>query len=249
MKNFFLYITNLPFLFLIIYVISLFFYKNTEKFKRIILFNTVFFFLFSLPIFFYLIQIPLTTNNNFFKLNENIDYSIILVPTGGIKYYKNSNKFLPTHQSIKRFLDAKKISKELNIPILISGGTTKKGLRAEADVVFNFFKKSDTSNIFLETNSKNSYETAVNVKNILIKKNLSKNIILVTDSLHIKRMSSALRKQGVNPYIKNNDFKIKKQFRNFVPNPNNFSKINKVKYEYMGILFYLITNKVDVKNL
>ena len=85
MKNIILSISTLPDLFFYVYFISLFFFKKRKTFKTIILINTFFLIVSSLPVTGYLLELPLYPKKNIYEENLNEKYSLILVPTAGFK--------------------------------------------------------------------------------------------------------------------------------------------------------------------
>ena len=249
MKDIILTITHLPFIFILIYIFSSFFLKK-KFFKKIIFFNTFLIILFLLPITSYLLKNPLYPKKNIYEENINIVYSIILVPTGGIFYHEEKKKVLPSNQSIKRFKKALKFSNNLNIPIIISGGKTKKNFDSEAEILQKYIKESFKKNLILEKDSINSYETSVNIEKYINENKISNNIILITDLYHFKRMSGSLKNKNIISYFPKELFQRKKiNYKDFIPTYRNFAKINKIKYEYLGIIYYLMSNKMNFKDL
>ena len=251
MKEFILAFTNIPLFFLYIYFFSLFFIKRKNIFKKIILINSCLFFFFSFPISTYLFKLPLYPKKNIYEENVNKKYSLILVPTAGFKKKNNILHDYPSDASLLRLENALNVLKYLDIPIFISGGKTINNFNSEAETLIkNVNINIDNKRIILDKISLNSYQTGKNINDYLKKKNYSNNIILITDLYHYKRMSSVLKKKGINPFFIKKNFitdKINKSF--FIPNYKNFSELNRIKYSYLGLINYLYLNKINIKNI
>ena len=252
MKNFILSILIFPFIFFLIYFLSIFFYKKKKIFKLIIITNTFFLIIFSVPIISYILEIPLYPKKNTYEKNLDKKFSLIIVPTAGFKKNENNDYYdYPSKNSIDRLYKAYVFSINKNIPIYISGGKTIKNIDSEAEILSkNFFQKIDKTKIVIENKSINTFETAINLEQYLLNKNLSKNIILFTDLYHHKRMASVLEKKKIKVFFATNSFKKKKiELNDFFPSLKSYEEINKVRYSYLAILKYIITNKVNYSTL
>lgn len=105
------------------------------------------------------------------------------------------------------------------------------------------------SAIIQESLSLNTYENAVNVKQILEEKKLKK-IILVTSALHIPRAYAIFKKQGIDVITAPTDFLISEQeiteindnqeafILNNIPDSLALDKTTKVLKEYIGTFIY-----------
>ena len=248
MKFLILNIIHFPELFIIIYFISFFFLNKYPKLKRVILINSFLLIFSTFPFISYLLEKPLYLKENFVNDNLNISFSIILVPAGGIINNEITKNILPTKDSINRFIDAKNLNKKLNLPILIAGGKTIENYKSEAKVIQEYFNEEDNQQIYIEEQSLNTNETARNLIKILEKKKLNKNIILVTDKSHIKRMASVLRNNDINVYIPKELTESSLTTKDFVPKMT-FLRMNIIKYEYIGLIYYLYKKNINFKNL
>ena len=113
---------------------------------------------------------------------------LIIVLTGGI--YKDINgNWHPSSNSINRAALGNNLSKKLNIPLMSTGGNSKKENPAESQIVSNFI---DNKNIILEQKSKNTYESALNLEKILLENNLSKYDNFLLTALKFHNLRSAL---------------------------------------------------------
>ena len=152
---------------------------------------------------------PLYPKKNIYKENLDKNYSLILVPTAGFEHHNNEYFAYPSNSSIKRLYDAYNFSKNLEIPIFISGGKTKKNIDSEAEILAkNFFENLKNMEIILETKSMNSYDTGYYVNRYLKENNLEKNIILFTDVYHFKRMLGVLEKNNITVFFSKNSSSV-----------------------------------------
>ena len=199
-----------------------------------------------MPISLILLEKPFYPKKNMYEIKKEI-FSVILVPTAGIIYNKKENKIEPTKNSINRIKKAIEYTEDIDLPIIISGGITKPDFDSEASVVFKSLKKKYliNKNIILEKKSINSYETSKNLKKYLKENNLNKNIILITDLYHYKRMAKSLEKNNIKPFYIKKIFKKKEiSYKNFIPSFKNYSNINNIKYEYFGLIYYKILGRI-----
>jgi Uncharacterized conserved protein len=89
----------------------------------------------------------------------------------------------PSSNSRKRAALGNNFHRQLNIPLIITGGNSIKENPAESLIVSNFI---DNKNIILDQISKNTYESALHLEKIILGNNLSKNdnFILITSKIH-----------------------------------------------------------------
>ena len=155
MKNIILSILSFPFIFFLIYFLSIFFYKKKKFFKLIITINTFFLIIFSVPIISYILE----TKKNTYEKNLDKKFSLIIVPTAGFKKNENNDYYdYPSKNSIDRLYKAYVFSINKNIPIYISGGKTIKNIDSEAEILSkNFFQKIDKTKIVIENKSINTF--------------------------------------------------------------------------------------------
>ena len=63
-------------------------------------------------------------------------------------------------------------------------------------------------------------------------------------------MASVLEKKKIKVFFATNSFKKKKiELNDFFPSLKSYEEINKVRYSYLAILKYIITNKVNYSTL
>lgn len=91
-------------------------------------------------------------------------------------------------------------------------------------------------NIILEEKSRNTFESARNIKEIVDEEPF----FLITSAYHMPRSMEIFQKIGTNPIPAPTDFKIEKDYNlfSFFPNSKNLEKSDLALHEYFGIVFY-----------
>ena len=199
-------------------------------------------FVISLPFFGKIFSYPLLGLPKFFISSDLNDVKSAVVLTGGI--YKNIiNKWQPSKNTEERILYAKKLLNKKDIPIIISGGITKKNAPSEAEVTKEFYNLVDAE---VESESLNTYQSAQNLKNYC--KIFNNNLIIITDIFHSLRSYLSFKSQGCNTILYNyNSYNI--ELKDFIPSLYGFSLFNNAVYEYVAIIYYLVTFKINLLSL
>ena len=139
-------------------------------------------------------------------------------------------------------------------PLIIAAGGRiewKNGGTPEADDMAGLleFMGIPESVIIREQNSLNTYENAVNVKEILTEKGINK-ILLVTSALHMPRSLLIFQRQGIDVIPAPTDFLISEDnieslnisgeafILNILPDAENIAKTTKALKEYLGMFIY-----------
>jgi len=207
-------------------------------------FKTVFVLLFivSLPIFIEIFSLPLTKGSD--RSLSNKDISAIIVLTGGI-YKDVNNNWHPSSSSVARVVLANNLSKELNLPLIILGGKSIPNGPAESIIVSKFI---ENKNIILDYESKNTFESAINLEKILLKNNLNKNdnFYVVTSKYHNLRTAFTFRTQNYNIKLYDYSSFNKLSLKNFIPNSYSFMSFNNALYEYFGIIKYIFLGHIKI---
>ena len=241
MKEFILSILTIPGLFILLYFFGLVSQGYKKKLK---IFSSCLFIMFviSLPFFGKIFSYPLLGLPKFFISSDLNDVKSAVVLTGGI--YKNIiNKWQPSKNTEERILYAKKILNTKDIPIIISGGITQKNAPSEAEVAKEFYNLVDAE---VETESLNTYQSAQNLKNYC--KIFNNNLIIITDIFHSLRSYLSFKSQGCNTILYNyNSYLI--ELKDFIPSLYGFSLFNNAVYEYVAIIYYLVTFKINLLSL
>ena len=241
MKDFILSILTIPGLFILLYFFGLVSQGYKKKLK---IFSSCLFIMFviSLPFFGKIFSYPLLGLPKFFISSDLNDVKSAVVLTGGI--YKNIiNKWQPSKNTEERILYAKKLLNKKDIPIIISGGITQKNAPSEAEVAKEFYNLVDAE---VETESLNTYQSAQNLKNYC--KIFNNNLIIITDIFHSLRSYLSFKSQGCNTILYNyNSYPI--ELKDFIPSLYGFSLFNNAVYEYVAIIYYLVTFKINLLSL
>lgn len=93
--------------------------------------------------------------------------------------------------------------------------------------------------IVLETSSRNTYESAVNIQKLLGQEQF----FLITSDYHLPRALLAFQMQGNRPIptpakFNSSDNGYNYDFIDFFPNPENLNKTNLLIHEYLGLIYY-----------
>ena len=99
----------------------------------------------------------------------------------------------------------------------------------------------------VETESLNTYQSAQNLKNYC--KIFNNNLIIITDIFHSLRSYLSFKSQGCNTILYNyNSYLI--ELKDFIPKPLwLFTLFNNAVYEYVAIIYYLVTFKINLLSL
>jgi uncharacterized SAM-binding protein YcdF (DUF218 family) len=101
------------------------------------------------------------------------------------------------------------------------------------------------SALIIESQSKNTYENAINTKKILDSLNMSGPMLLVTSAYHMPRALAVFKKAGftnLTPYITNKSSGVRRYTFDhlFLPNPAAAMKFDELVHEMAGYIIYKI---------
>jgi uncharacterized SAM-binding protein YcdF (DUF218 family) len=182
----------------------------------------------------------------------------IVVLGGGTEAADYPRQTVEVNGAGDRVIFAAQLYKQGKSPhILLSGGniaflssTSHKEAEDMRDLLLLMDIPQDA--IWIETQSRNTYENAVFSKHILQEKNIQR-ILLVTSALHMPRSVSLFEKQGVDVIPAPADFTVTQQgwqhllepnletqIINLFPNTSNLSLTTKAMKEYLGIFYYKV---------
>ncbi len=174
--------------------------------------------------------------------------SAILVPTAGTSD-DGTGRWWPGAASIVRLATALRLQERWDLPIILSGGSVESNQPPEAETLAAHFGLQGPD-IRLETQARNSSETAEAVVAMLAGEP-NPRVILVTSATHVARMSAVLRHHGVavtaavaaggdaGPWAPSD----------FLPSYQGLMMSRGAFQEYMGILWYLATDRLDFEDL
>ncbi|MCS7083977.1 MAG: YdcF family protein [Aquificaceae bacterium] len=142
--------------------------------------------------------------------------------------------------SLKRLLTGFTLHRELNLPLILSGGASL-GSLPDAEIMLGVLTSLgiDSSKILIETKSKNTFQNASEVSQIC-KKHGFKNIILVTSAYHMPRAQLAFQKSGINIQPYPTDFKSDRRYNiySFIPRASVLSESTKALREHIALIYY-----------
>ena len=125
--------------------------------------------------------------------------------------------------------------------IVISGTDPLNPQKKEAEDVKEFLTERGipAENIVLEDKSRNTAESAKNIKELLGKEPL----FLVTSAYHLPRSVETFEKAGLNPVPAPADFKVEGQYNilDFFPDAKNLRNSDLAFHEYFGIIYYRLS--------
>ncbi len=240
MKEIILSLVTIPGLLILFYIFGILSvgYKKKLKYYSIGLFIT---FIISFPIFSKILSYPLLGLPKFFISSNLEDVKAVVLLTGGI--HKNiMNEWQPSKNTEERVLYAKKILSKKDVPLIISGGVTKLNAPSEAKLTKEFYGLVDAE---IETVSLNTHESSKNLKRYC--ENFNNNLIIISDIYHSLRSYLSFKSQGCKTILYDHNYYIR--LTDLVPNLNGFSIFNKAVYEYVAIIYYLVTFKINLVNL
>ncbi len=110
------------------------------------------------------------------------------------------NQDVPALNTLERLRYGAALSRRYHLPVLVSGGAVLPGEVAEADLMRRSLIQDfalDPSRVFKEDQSRNTHENAVDVANILGR---GREVILVTQALHMPRAKEEFQAAGLRPY-------------------------------------------------
>ena len=193
---------------------------------------------FSIPMSSFILSYPLIFLGKSINENNQNNIESVIVLTAGIEK-DISEKWRPGNESVNRTLLGRNFSEKYGVPLIISGGFTGSKNLSEAAIIRNYL---NMENSIIEQNSKNTYESALNLERFC-KKQLGP-ILLITGNYHRLRSYLTFRSFKCNVLLtkKETNFDISL----FYPSSNGIKIFEKIIYEYIGLVYYLVTNKIKI---
>ena len=140
-----------------------------------------------------------------------------------------------------RMLSVMRLSNQLDLPVILSGGKVFADTGREADIEQRIFKGMgiNENKLILENQSRNTVENARNSKEIMQRYGFSRPI-LVTSGFHMPRSMLIFKRERFEPVPYVTDYQLSGKLAwsifNFVPNNGAFNNSCMAIREYMGIL-------------
>ncbi|HOK00794.1 MAG TPA: YdcF family protein [Candidatus Pacearchaeota archaeon] len=133
--------------------------------------------------------------------------------------------------------------KNKNAQIIVSGRDPLLYKREEGEEIKNYLieRGVNKKDIILENESKNTKESALNVKKIV----QDESFFLITSSYHMPRSAIIFKKQGLNFLPAPTDFKIEKDYSiiDYFPDAKNLRNCDLAFHEYFGIIYFRLLIK------
>ena len=183
----------------------------------------------------------------------------IIILGGGTEPAVNPREFVEVNSAGDRVIAAAKLYRDGKAPVLIlSGGNISwmsNGSSTPAQQMAELLAFMDVppSAMILDNTSQNTYENAVNVKEI-IKENGFKTVLLVTSAMHMPRSVMLFDQQGISVIPIPVDYSIVENENNkqslldtiygFIPSVGNLAMTTNVMKEYIGIWTYSIKGEL-----
>ncbi len=222
--------------------------KNTPKNLRIIAFVMLIFF--SNPFIFHEFMRawePEAKQKS--EIKEYYDYGIVLT---GMMTYDEKYDRINFKSSSDRLLQALELYNEGRIgKIFISGGSGEvfNQQHKESEILKDFIIKLGIpeEDIIIETQSKNTYENAVEAARILKPGSNNSSFLLITSAFHMRRAAGCFKKQGFefDTYVTDR-YSGKRLIMPdlFVPKPEILNNWTLLVHEVSGYIIYDITGKL-----
>ena len=191
-----------------------------------------------IPISSFILSYPLINAVKTIEDRDNKIIQSVIVLTAGIQ--KNViGEWIPNINSINRTLIGKKYSEKFYVPLVISGGETNPEALPESIIIKNYFNLYDS---VIDQKSRNTFESAKNLSEYC-KKNKGP-YLLVTGEYHRLRSYLSFKSHNCNVLLleKNNSF----NYKLFLPSNYGITLFENVIYEYLGLIYYIISNKIKI---
>ncbi len=181
----------------------------------------------------------------------------IVVLGGGLEPALPPRRWVELRESGTRILYAAKLYREGKAPLVIlSGGVARRGAAPEAANMAEILKFAGVpeSAIVQETNSLNTYENAVYVREILASRGIHR-ILLVTSAMHMPRALLVFEHRGIEVLPAPADFiatardieestnGLKAIAINLVPDAESMEWSSRAIKEYLGLAVYRLTGR------
>ncbi len=180
-------------------------------------------------------------------------YDVGIVLGGSMRYYDNQTKRVVYSSSVDRLIQGIDLYKSGKIrKILLSGGSGyvnfpewKESIFLEEVLLQCNIPKED---IILETNSRNTYENAVESAALVKNGKYGNRFLLITSATHMRRSMACFRKAGIEPVPYSVDARSGDDMYTFdkliKPDSDNISNWDVVLHEWVGMVMYKIAGYI-----
>ncbi len=258
MEEFFRALLSIPMLFMVLGTAALFLWRFRRTSRALLAASAVGLLLTSLPVTSKAIIMPLLSLTEIWTPAEK-PVDAFLVPTSGL-YFDGRNRWWASAGSVRRLaaaLAARDTAAALgrgSTPVIISGGATRPEAPPEAAVLARQFNISEPW-LVLETESLDSYETAVNLERQLRGQKIRR-LVVFTDQTHMARMAGVLRHQGFEVFLAPAPSAGEPCLRydrlcliDFLPQPRGFHLSARALRELTGIFWYIVKGRLSLGDL
>ena len=156
----------------------------------------------------------------------------------------------PAEEMMVRIVTAVRLQRQLDLPVIVSGGVVYKDRAAEAPIVRRFLLDMGVPDrrIILEKKSRDTMENARFSREIMKQHGFNRPI-LVTSAFHMRRSIEAFKRCGITVTPLPAGFKANRGapfiWADFLPDAGALHGTATVSKEYLGLLFYRLSGKIQ----
>jgi len=185
-------------------------------------------------------------NQTYTELAETYDVAIVL---GGFSNYDASQELVQFHSATDRLMAGLKLYKTgraKKLMIVSGSGQIMKPDEKEALFIEDYLLKIGipATDLIIESESRNTRENAVNTANILNKKYINGNYILITSAMHMPRAKRCFKKVGlsITPFSVDQQAGERKYLIDhlFIPDTDSFLRWQSLIKEWIGFITYKV---------
>jgi len=172
----------------------------------------------------------------------------VVVPTGE-SFADPTGRLWPSSSTVRRTTVGAALAKETGLPLLVTGGSPLNEPISEAALVVDLLNL-DHSTLLLDTTARNTHENALAVARLLDAQAI-RSVVVVTDGIHITRMSASLRAAGIRPYGHTLKLHLDAPIEamDFVPSNRGLGYLRQIASGYTGVLYYLARGRFSIGDL
>ncbi len=244
-----LYFFLSPFNWLLIFATITFFTKDQQRKRRRLIFCISWFLLFSNPYIIHKLSLHWQAKQKTLASNEQYEAGILLAGFVGFEFKTRQGYY---GAASDRFIQAVRLYKLGHIKkILITGGSGSlwRQQYKEADFVKDQLQQMGVAkeDILSENQSRNTYENAVNSKQLLDSLQLKGPYLLITSAMHMKRSQQVFDKVGLNAVAYPCNFtsinNTQLFWNSIIPSHKAFEGWDNYLKEVAGLIVYKMTGK------
>lgn len=229
---------------LLLIIFNIYLYLKKIRGKYILSIIIALFYLLSTNFIAYHLIKPLEnhyTNPPIEKLQQEQPDVIIMLGGGAINVPDIDGNGQVSGYVANRMLTVMRLQRELNIPIILSGGKVFADTGREADIEERIFLGLgiEKQNLILENQSRNTVENVRNTKIIMEQQGFSKPLV-ITSGFHLPRAMEIFTREHINAIAYVTDYQMSEYLAfnifNFLPNNGSLNTSCLAIREYLGVL-------------